>query len=97
MDEKMTVADRTDARTWWWLSFADDSRPAGQRFLGACLVQAVDIVDACKQAHRHGINPGGQVLGHAVAARKVIPDGWTERLLSRQECEELDRIMQKAH
>ena len=48
---------------YWWLSFVDDERPAGQRHLGCCIVLGDNIVDATKCARMLGCNPGGEVLG----------------------------------
>ena len=42
----------------WYLSFATD---AG--FLGGCVVEADDFMEAVDESIRLGINPGGQVFG----------------------------------
>lgn len=44
--------------TLWWLSFADHTG-----FLGATVVEAIDVISAVKEAHRLGTNPGGDVRG----------------------------------
>lgn len=46
---------------WFWLSFADPTRPVGTQFLGGCYVCATDAVSAVATAHLLGINPGGEV------------------------------------
>lgn len=73
----------------WWLSFAED------RFLGVAIVRAPTWLDAVRRTHRLGINPGGQVsweqLGTEEAVR--VPAGWLDRLLTREECAELERLM----
>ena len=77
-----------------WLSFADGERPAGQQFLGACLVTGSDVVSGACEAHRLGINPGGEVVGLVVSPRPGDRERfakWTNRLLSRAECEAMDR------
>jgi hypothetical protein len=48
---------------WWWLSFADDEAPPGERFRGVCIVPGGNIVQATQTAWDLGINPGGQVAG----------------------------------
>ena len=50
---------------WWYLSFADDG------FRGACVVKATDFITAVSEAHRLKINPGGQVIGLPMLARKA--------------------------
>lgn len=79
--------------TWWWLSFADGKRPRGDQFLGACLVQASDGIDAVRTTHRMGLNPGGEVLFLPVESAKVdrVPERYRNRLLTRAECEQMDR------
>jgi len=69
---------------WWWLSFADERRPEGQQFLGACMVQAWGMGTAVAEAHRRKLNPGGEVIGLAIpdGAPEPLPE-WTNRLLTR--------------
>jgi len=74
-----------------WLSFADGSLPEGSQFLGVVIVEAWSFLDAVMQAHRRGINPGGEVQGVEIPRALEIPAEYVNRLLSRAECEELDR------
>ncbi len=69
--------------TWHYLSFASD---AG--FLGGCIVRGDDVVEAAKEAHRLGCNPGGEVLGAPVPADLMPKDGYTGRLLQKHEIDE---------
>ena len=48
------------------LYFTDPDAPAGQRFLGACVVMAPGFITAIQRAHQLGINPGGAVLHYDV-------------------------------
>jgi hypothetical protein len=57
----------SDDLQWWWLSFVDTDTNS---LLGACLVQAYDVVTAAKAAWDNGCNPGGQVA----AWRMPSPD-----------------------
>lgn len=82
-------------RRWWYLSFADSSLPKGTQFLGAVLVPADGMADAIYQAHRRGINPGGSVLGGALPEDEEPPSGFVCRLLSREDCMEMDRVMSR--
>ena len=52
---------------FFWLSFVDRARPVGERFLGSTVVKATDMVGAVGVAWRLGLNPGGDVQGHAIA------------------------------
>jgi hypothetical protein len=47
--------------TYYWLSFVDNDRPQGQRFLGGCLVEATSAQDAVLEAWAQQCNPGGEV------------------------------------
>lgn len=78
---------------WFWLSFADPDRPKGTQFLGACLVQGTSFMDAIQQAHMTGLNPGGEVQGFEVPQERLsnVKPKWCNRLLTRSECEEMDR------
>ena len=48
----------------WFLYFTDLEKPTGQRFLGACIVDAPGFVSAIDRAHELGINPGGAVVAY---------------------------------
>jgi hypothetical protein len=76
----------------FWLSFADKTRPKGTQFLGACVVAGETMAAAVGEAHRLGINPGGEVLGVSIEAptARLIPDSWKNRLLSKTECGDFD-------
>ena len=65
---------------WWYLSFADDSG-----FLGGCIVNALGPTDAVLQAHKMGINPGGEVLSILIPDGAPLEDGWKNKLLSKQD------------
>jgi hypothetical protein len=60
---------------WWWLSFVDNDRPEGDRFLGVAVVPAPNVVMASQVAWALGCNPGGEV-----AAYPAVPDGWHPKL-----------------
>jgi hypothetical protein len=90
---ELLTEESSEPAAWWWLSFADPKRPKGKQFLGACLVQARGFLGAVMVAKRAGINPGGEVQGMGpIPADADIKPGWTGRLLSREECEEFDRV-----
>jgi hypothetical protein len=78
----------------WWLSFCSKINAKGSQFLGACLIDDVDDIDsATKRAIAIGINPGGEVLGVVADPEtvKLIRSCWRNRLLSKKECEEMDK------
>lgn len=84
---------RTGDPTWWWLSFADGDKPKGQQFLGVAVVHALGLGDATMQAHRLGINPGGEVLGIPAPAWVKPPQEYTHRLLTKAEAQSLDEVL----
>ncbi len=77
--------------TWWYLSFASD-----EKFLGGCVVEILatgtpGIIDAVREAHRKGCNPGGAVRGGALKPDVPLPRAeWRNRLMSK---EDIDREM----
>ncbi len=79
--------------TWWWLSFCDNTRPVGDRFVGLALVEAHSMVEATKAAWARGCNPGGEVFGYEVPAKfGPPPTGYQHRLLTRSDAEEMQAI-----
>jgi hypothetical protein len=77
----------------FWVSFCDPDKPQGQKFLGACLVEGDTLVEAIEEARRLGINPGGEALGVVGDPEtvKIIPDHWKNRLLTKAECDKMDK------
>jgi len=77
---------------WWWLSFADGSRPTGQQFLGVAVVRAAGFGLAVMRAHELGINPGGEVCGDVIPAACPPPDEMLDRLVTdKARIEELEK------
>ena len=84
------AAEQGNPLAWYWLSFVDVSRPKGQQFLGACIVQARGIATAVREAHLRGCNPGGQVK---VVGPSYAPlQDWANRLLSKDQCAEFAKL-----
>lgn len=79
---------------WWWLSFVDGDRPTGSQFLGVAIVRGFDIGSASMEAHSKGCNPGGQVMGVEIPEDFALPDGFTDRLLTKEECAAFDRAVE---
>jgi hypothetical protein len=53
----------------YMLYFTDQRKPLGQRFLGACIVEAHGIITAVDRAYDLGINPGDcEVIGRPAPA-----------------------------
>ena len=48
-------------KKWFYMSFVDRSKPKGERWIGALMVLAKDRMDAVDEAHRFGVNGGGEV------------------------------------
>ncbi len=68
---------------------ADERKPGGASWLGACIVEAHDIDVAITTSHRLGINPGGAVAIYGPFKRSNFKDDYVNRLLkTMQECED---------
>jgi hypothetical protein len=95
---QVAIETASEPTAGWWLSFCDTDRPAGQQFLGACLVRAGSLPEAITVSHLLGVNPGGEIeiLG-PIPPEKVdkIPLKWVNRLLSREEIDEFDAVMEE--
>jgi hypothetical protein len=59
----------------WYLSFADPKRPKGERWPGACFVEAATLSDALRAAWSSGCNPGGEVKGRVIPDPPATPAG----------------------
>lgn len=73
--------------SFWWLSFCDPELPAGNRFLGACIVPGLDMVSAIQKAHSLGCNPGGEVSGMEILSpfhKHLVP--FAGELMDREKC-----------
>lgn len=73
----------------WWLSFADGARPRGEQFLGCVITAGAGFRDAVERARELGCNPGGEVQGCELPDNIRIASRWVDRLLSRQECDQV--------
>lgn len=82
--------------TWWWLSFVDPDRPEGEKFLGACVVQAHGPVTAGIESHAQKCNPGGQVASLPFPEH-VDASSWANTLLSHAECYLFDRWLYETY
>lgn len=54
---------------FYWLSFASE-----EGNLGCALVEASSMEEAVTEAHRLGINPGGEVMGVEIPADALLAD-----------------------
>lgn len=74
----------------YWLSFVE---PQEDRFLGVVIVRgAADLLTAVQVSHALGLNPGGEVRGMLVDRKEgiaEIPEGYIERLLTRDDVNKL--------
>ena len=80
---------------WWWLSFVDPGLAVGSQFLGACIVRAYGMGDACRVAHLLGINPGGAVHGLPAPEGLEPPPKWAARLLTARDCMAFEAEMRR--
>jgi hypothetical protein len=82
---------------WWWLSFGRSPEQGGPEFLGVSIVQGFDMVSAALAAHAHGCNPGGDVRGFMILPRLTIPEEFKNRLLTNEECDQIEAIFEEQH
>jgi hypothetical protein len=69
---------------WWWLCFADVTKPEGQQFLGVAIVEGATLRDALERVSALRIYAGGKVA--PVACTLYVPaPRWRNRLLNRPE------------
>jgi len=84
--------ERGNEKRWWYLSFVDDDRPKGDRFVGACWVKAGGPTLAIQSAHVYGINPGGQVAFVQLPFLTDPPHGSSYTL--HRDKDEIERLCQ---
>lgn len=79
-----------DPSGYFWLSFCDPDKPEGTQFVGACIIRGDNMIEAVQNAHRLGINPGGEVQGFEIPAvvSKSEWEGHVNKLMSREYMEE---------
>ena len=70
-----------------YLSFADDE------WLGGLFIEAPDFPSAITASHVQGLNPGGEIMSVELPDDAPIPVEYRNRLLSRTDLEDLDRVM----
>lgn len=70
---------------WWWLSFADGTKPHGQQFLGVCIVYGPDFEGAHAATWFYDLNPGGELLGSLIPVGKTIGLNYLYRCLNYEE------------
>ena len=75
----------------FWLSFCDPKKEKGSQFLGVSIVDAVSFIQAVEIARFLGCNPGGEVQGFEIPSCFIISKKWMGRLLTKLECEELEK------
>jgi len=87
VEMKMETEELTNKLDWQFLYFSDPAKPAGQKFLGAVIVEAHGFLTAIRRAHQLGINPGGAVYHFDAPAhdpsmrnRLIIDDETMEKL-----------------
>lgn len=79
----------------WWLSFSDGDKPSGQQWLGCTLIEGETFLSAHLTASMAGANPGGECIGMSFPTELAerVPARLRGRLLSREETEEVDRLL----
>lgn len=83
---------------WWWAGLTDESRPKGQRAIGAIVVRA-DSIDFAQHAARgiaiaYGVDPALIVDLNPMGAEFGDPphESWTNMVLNREQAERLAEL-----
>lgn len=79
---------------YWWLSFCDTSKPAGEQFVGGCIVRAPGFAHAVQASRALGCNPGGEIQGYG-PSDGIAPNFPVGVLLSKAEWERLDKEIEE--
>jgi len=77
----------------YWLSFVDRDRPDNQQLLGVLITPEDDILPAVKWAHKHDVNPGGEVLGSPWPDDISVPADCVGRLFSSWDEYNIHRLL----
>lgn len=90
--KRAALADASE-QVWWWLSFADGSRPKGSQWLGVSIVRGANVYQAAMNAYALGCNPGGEVAGEPFYEDEITPPPeYTNRLLCEADADALKRL-----
>lgn len=76
---------------WFYMSFVDNDRPKGDKFIGAIVAGGASFEDSLKETWIRKINPGGEIAFVEIPndiMDKILPDD-KFRLLSKSEAENL--------
>ena len=73
----------------YYLSFADPKKTPGSQWLGCAYVEAESLPHAVfHESHRHGCNPGGEVMSIELPIDAPVKQDYRNRLLSEKELRE---------
>lgn len=76
---------------WFYMSFADNTRPKGKKWLGAVIIDGSDITDAIRHSWQIGTNPGGEVV--FLECEHLPPEEYRRRLLNKQDLRAMGTAM----
>lgn len=96
LDRVRARAEDDGPETLWNLSFCDPDRPAGDQWLGSCIVgPARNLVAAMALSHAYRCNPGGEMqgVGFPVELAGFVPREFCDRLLTREDIAALDALI----
>lgn len=74
-----------------WLSFVDERREEGDRFLGVIITKTLGMTHAIRKTHELGINPGGEVLAFELEECSIADEHF-DILLSEEDLKETGYI-----
>jgi hypothetical protein len=87
--QELLEQEAVEPERWWWLSWSLPVEKGG--FQGAAIVRGRGIISALLEAGRKRCAAGGELV--AIPMESFDPAGYENRLLSRQEVEELVNLL----
>ena len=86
---RLLAEEAENEPAYWWLSFCDTRKPAGEQFIGGSVVKARGMAHALQASWDLGCNPGGEVQGWGPIP-EIPPNYPVGKLLSKPEWDRLD-------
>ena len=85
-------AEEENDEHFWWLSFADGTKPKGTQNLGVVITKAKGMAHAIAKSHELGLNPGGGIQACTFSHKLIEGKDCCDKLLTRDDLRRLDLI-----
>lgn len=83
-DDLLRIERLNNVERVMWLSFCDNAKPKGKRFLGVIVINALGLSDAILKTHAMGINPCGEVVSFVMGDEEIKPEHFNKLLSAKQ-------------